>query len=104
MTERRYQMTRLAKGDYLLPSNDLQTLWRISSYEEDGSAIGTRADGTEYEITGTFWQAARYVVPLQEVDVDRLVEDVDDWERWSVAYHMERSRAAAIEAALSARV
>ena len=38
MTERKYQMTRISAGDYLLPSNDGKTLWRICAYEEDGSA------------------------------------------------------------------
>lgn len=36
--ERKYALIRLAKGDYLLMSNDAKRLWRISAYHEDGSA------------------------------------------------------------------
>jgi len=38
-TARKYVMTRIDKGDYLLPSNDGETLWRIRQYM-DGPSWG----------------------------------------------------------------
>lgn len=38
-TERKYAMTRIATGDYLLPSNDARTIWRIERYT-DGPSLG----------------------------------------------------------------
>lgn len=56
MTERVYTTTRLGAGDYLLPSNDAQTLWRLRSYLEDGSAEDYRGR----KLTGTFWHIFRW--------------------------------------------
>lgn len=36
---RKYAMTRLGSGDYLLPSNDGETLWRLCLYEDDDRKV-----------------------------------------------------------------
>lgn len=65
MTQRKWQMIRVSAGDYLLPSNDRQKLWRIHRYEEqDGELV---------------WAASRYRLGGPEV----AVEDVDVLEWWN---------------------
>jgi hypothetical protein len=96
MVERLYAMTKLGAGDWLLPGNDGQTLWRIRSYDEDGSAV--RGDGTP--VIGTFWAVYRFRYPLE-----RLSSEPDVWESESAWIECEfghRRRADAITAALAA--
>jgi len=90
--ERKYQITRLNRGDYLLPSNDGRTLWRIYSYEEDGSAETYQGR----VIKGTFWANARRPMPREGVAVGDLL-DWSDWEFWAGPFD---SRSEAIEEAL----
>jgi hypothetical protein len=46
-TARQHRMIRLEKGDYLLPSNDAQILWRIAQYDEDdGTKLWDSGVGT----------------------------------------------------------
>jgi hypothetical protein len=100
--ERKYQMTRVRAGVYLLPSNDLQTLWRISSYTEHGD--GEWANGRV--IRGTFWETARHTTPLPKIAPHLIGDDEaldflwgDQWESYSFVHP---TRAEAIESALSA--
>ena len=100
--ERKYRMIRVSAGDYLLPSNDLKTLWRIYKYREDGSAKwGPDEHGKYHDITGEFWACARYERPFDgKLD---MVEDFDflDWgDHWLHWDGMARSRQEAIDAAL----
>ena len=89
---RRYSMTRIRDGDYLLPSNDAQTLWRITRYTEDGSAAWVDPDnGSEHPIVGIFWSAAKYNGSL-----DRLPDDLTDWEHWDHWSDMHRTRREAV--------
>ena len=75
-------MTRLRKGDYLLPSNDAQTLWRIYQYEEDGSLIEELPDRAERPVVGLFWATARRSMPKEGAFVHEIAE-WDDWEFYS---------------------
>lgn len=79
---RKYAMTRVRKGDYLLPSNDAQTLWRIYQYEEDGSLIHELPDRTEKPVVGWFWATAKRPMPREGAFVGDILE-WDDWEFWS---------------------
>ena len=88
--ERKFAMRRLKAGDYLLPSNDGRTIWRIATYHEDGSA--QRNDGTA--VTGTFWGVWRYV--------GRGTVDPDEWNDFDMFDGSLKSRAEAVETALSA--
>lgn len=75
MRERKWQMTRVGAGDYLLPSNDEQTLWRITKYEERDGTL-TRGDGTV--VNGDFWALWRLRFPLP--DYDAVDHDLWDWD------------------------
>lgn len=81
-------MTRLSRGDYLLPSNDAQTLWRIATYEE--------IEGEMY------WGLWRWDggFPTGEQIAAALEEGwwTDRWEFWEGEH---RSRGSAAEAALN---
>lgn len=91
--ERKYAMTRIKKGDYLLPSNDARTLFRIANYEEDGSAEW----GNGRKLIGTYWAVYRRPMPREGVSVGSLLEWDDDWEFWSGPHE---NRQQAIEEAL----
>lgn len=96
---RRYQMTRVAAGDYLLPSNDARTLWRITSYVEDGSLMEVRANGTERPVRGTFWSTWYRDMPEPDTDVESLLQW--GWDGgWREYVSMLRTRQEAIEEAL----
>ena len=101
MTERRYVLTRITAGDYLLPSNDARRLYRISVHYEDGSASSLDRDGNEHVIRGTFWQAACWHTGGLPTDHDVQSDDFLDWMNWHTVDYMLPTRAAAIEAALS---
>jgi len=79
--ERKYALIRLSKGDYLLPSNDGQTLWRIYTYGEDGSAEW----GNGKKIVGTFWGCAKYNRPLPSIPDPPPYDFIEwvDWEPWA---------------------
>lgn len=89
---RKYAMTRLARGDYLLPSNDGRTLWRIYTYEEDGSAENYQGR----VVKGTFWACARRPMPRGGAFVGELLE-WSDWDFWAGPFE---SRSEAIEEAI----
>lgn len=93
--ERKYALTRLSKGDYLLPSNDAQTLWRVYTYEEDGSASFVIRDGSEQVIKGIFWALAKRPMPNPDVPFD-----LEEWEGWVPWADLFDSRKEAIEDAL----
>lgn len=91
-------MTRLRRGDYLLPSNDGATLWRIYSYEEEGSLVDTLPDGSERPVIGAFWACARRPFPKPGELIE--LEGWFDWEFWAGPLP---TRQAAIEEALRAK-
>lgn len=93
-TERRWQMTRLAAGDYLLPSNDGTTLWRLERYEERDGTL-TRDDGSV--VNADFWMVSRFRLPLDEASA----HDLDDRSLWVGHRWMLPTRAAAIAEAMS---
>jgi hypothetical protein len=37
--ERKYALTKVGLQDYVLPSNDAKTLWRIATYGEDDGIV-----------------------------------------------------------------
>ena len=92
--ERKYAMTRIGPGDYILPDNDGATLWRIYSYEEDGSAEWM--DGSK--VRGTFWAAAKFDT---WVAMSEPLPDFLEWHRWQLWASTMTTRRKAIEAALA---
>lgn len=109
--QRRWQMTRVQAGDYLLPSNDGKRLWRISAYEEDGSLTEYAPGQTDVRlagdqgraIRGRFWKLSYFRRDDLEA-ADRLLQsDVDaflDWGEWVEVDALLESRRAAIDASL----
>jgi hypothetical protein len=110
--ERKWSMIRLDAGDYLLPSNDRRTLWRVMSYTEDGSAMVDDGRGGIRHLTGTWWQIAKcrvFDVDVSggwEESIERLPRDLIDpnmfpdyWDVWESGL---RTRRDAVAAALRA--
>jgi hypothetical protein len=99
---RHYKLTRLRAGEYLVPSNDAQTLWRISSYEEDGSASSTDSEGREHVLRGMFWQTWKWNGTIEQAQAlaERAVEEFEFLydERWHVWSHLHATRQEALEA------
>lgn len=91
--QRKYQMTRLRRGDYLLPSNDAQTLWRIHTYYENGSVEGLK---------GTFWAASKWDDAWPTIEALAETIEMNWWERWIFWSGPFNTRAEAIQDALSA--
>jgi hypothetical protein len=86
---RKYVLTKLGAGDYLLPSNDGRTLWRISKYEE----LGTGARGMFSEHVWGIWKYDERVqkgVPV----------DTEDWSRWQMVEGPHDTRAESIKRAM----
>lgn len=97
MTERRYRMIRLGAGDYLLPSNDGNTLWRFRTYEEDGSA----EDWTGRKVVGTYWAIWKWDGEFPTFDqFAAALENDDDFSRWLFWAGPFNKRADAIDDAI----
>ncbi len=93
--ERRYALRRIGAGDYLLPSNDGRTLWRVQRYT-DGPSAGL----ADWPRDLTFWRVLRWPHALSE-DTKLDEYDVGDLSRWHEVAEMFKTRRDAIRAALS---
>ena len=104
--ERRWAMIRVRAGDYLLPSNDKTTLWRLATYEEHGDAEWQDGDGRWHKIRGTFWAVYRYEHgrrSFPDLDAPEWTgDDFLDWDRWVCHETSLATRAAAIDSVLRA--
>lgn len=88
--ERKYALTKVGPGDYLLPSNDHCIVWRIARYE-DGPASGLDLPRNQ-----SFWGVWRW---HQDVSMGGHV-DTGSWDRWELWSGLHASRAAAIDDAM----
>lgn len=101
--ERTFQMVKVSAGDWLLPSNDGQQLWRLRAYDETGDAVLVDADGNESTLIGRFWDASLCELSPQTIVDDEIEQfDVLDPSLWSLQATCLRSRTEAIEFALRA--
>ena len=91
MVKRKYALSRIKAGDYLLPSNDRKTIWRIAQYEEDGNAQYN--DGTK--LIGRFWGAWKYIGR----DSDTI--NLQEWSDFNMLGSLFRSRTEAIKFAMN---
>jgi len=89
--ERIYALTRVTAGDYIVPSNDGRTLWRVYRYYEDGSA----SYGDDTPLRGWFWSVASYA---ELFPVERLPLDFLEWEHWETHETLLASRKDALDA------
>jgi len=99
VAERKYALTRISSGDYFLPANDGSKLWRIYTYEEDGSLYSG-----DRQVKGKFWAVARSRGTVDEAQ--RLLQsDPDtllDWGEWEFWAGPLRTRNEAIQEAIRA--
>lgn len=97
--ERKYVLTKLAPGDYLLPSNDAKTLWRITRYEDLATSDGRGMVGVHV------WGLWRWGLPLggapavQHWPYPAFI-DTDDSRLWEMVESNLQTRAEAIQEAL----
>jgi hypothetical protein len=94
--ERRFALTRLGSGDYLLPSNDERGLYRIQAYDEDGS-LSAPGGGA---IRGRFWLIYVHAGEVDRDDLGRITGgpvDPDDPYEWIALEYGFPTRKAAIE-------
>ena len=77
--KRKYIITKISVGDYLLPDNDGCTLWRLRKYE-DGVSYGLE----QYDHDFTRWSLYRYARHLSAdtgpYSLDAV--DLDDQNEW----------------------
>lgn len=90
--ERKYALSKIKAGDYLLPSNDAQIIWRLRSYE-DGPSHGIE----DWPRDITLWGAWRWRGNVDALDTIDF-EDADQWAHEGDGF---TSRAGAIQWALS---
>jgi hypothetical protein len=90
---RKYAMTKVTRGDYLLPSNDGETIWRIHSYK-DGPSCGL--DPKVFPTDFTAW-ALRMWTGSGGLQASL---DLEDWDRWRQVAVGLKTRADAIAEAL----
>lgn len=80
MRERKYQLTKVTAGDWLLPSNDAQTLWRI-------------------RFDGTWWSLLAFSGDADFDEFDRA--DIHERGKWTFVCGLLHTRTEAINKALS---
>jgi hypothetical protein len=91
--ERKYTMTRIDSGDYLLPSNDGKTIWRIRRYDEE--FIGRDSITIE---TRNYWGIWRWLgLTLTAFSG----AEVDDWSQWDFCEGLHTRRKDAVNSALN---
>jgi hypothetical protein len=86
----KYALTKVGAGDYLLPSNDAQNIWRIHRYT-DGPSNGLDLP-RDRELWGV-WRWTGRVGPGTYVDTG-------SWDRWELRSDTYDTRRDAITAAL----
>lgn len=88
--KRKYALTKVKAQDYLLPSNDAKTIWRLTTYMEGPSS------GVEHmERDETFWGVWKWT---GREGLDGF--SPDDWAHWEFHEGWHATRAEAINAAL----
>jgi hypothetical protein len=88
MSERKFALTKVAPGDYLLPGNDERSLWRIAQYQ-DGESFGLDMTGDR-----TYWGA--WIYTRRGAILALLPEDFLEWDYWQMEASSCRTRAEAI--------
>lgn len=90
MADRKYAMTRIEAGDYLLLSNDASALWRICSYHEDGSAGNFDGNGKFVPLVGMFWSVWKYGPGGPSKFDPEHIEGFSEWLHWAGPFDTRR--------------
>lgn len=93
--QRKYALTKIRYGDYLLPSNDGCTIWRITSYT-DGPSFGLDPDVFPTDFHR--WRLAKWDRPVDPHRGGQV--DVDDDLHWEHVEDDFRTRRDAIKEAM----
>lgn len=91
--ERKFVLSKVAAGDYLLPSNDGERLYRITRYV-DGPSFGLEFITADRD----FWRVRKWKHELDAWDWEPNPLWEDNWTE--VAFHFD-TRREAIDCALS---
>lgn len=91
MPDRKYAMTKIGKGDYLLPSNDGKTIWRIRRYTDGPSG------GLDWDADRDLWGIWRWLGSSLTAFNGACV---DDWSQWDFMEGFHDTRKEAVDAAL----
>jgi hypothetical protein len=99
-TNRKHALTKVTAGDYLLPSNDGRTLWRIVKSEET-VPVESGHDITRDQTTKTvlLWSTWRWTRSMPGLPIDANLVGLD-WEDWELTEQWLPKRADAIKAVL----
>lgn len=90
MSDRKYALTKIGTGDWLLPSNDGRILWRIRLYDEE---IPVGDDAFETRERWGVWKWLGHIAP-------GAVPDPMEPEEWDFFEGFHETRREAIDAAL----
>lgn len=85
---RKYALTKIEAGDWLLPSNDAKTIWRIREYTD---LVAARDGHGDEEVD--YWGLWRWIGHETQVDPD-------EWNCWDFYDGSYARRSEAIQAAL----
>lgn len=91
VVERRFALTRVRAGDYLLLSNDGRHVFRICRYVDGPSG------GLPWPRDREMWAARRWVRSPRGAT---LLVDLENWDAWEVLSDMHATRRDAVQAAL----
>lgn len=94
--QRKYVLTKIGPGDYLLPSNDDgERIWRIAKYV-DGPSHGLEEWSRDREVWGLYTSS---LLNNSHGQLDRRAMDLD-WAEWEMEDGAFETRQEAIDAAM----
>jgi hypothetical protein len=85
---RKYALTKIGKGDYIVPSNDAEKLFRV-----------TQVDDIDNDKPVRVWSVHVYDTLVARMG-DDLPDDFLEWKRWTEVSHFHRTRQDALDDAL----
>lgn len=97
-TKRKYALTKVDAGDYLLPANNGRTLWRIARYQ-DGPSTGLE-DMPRDDMFWGVWRWTGHVGIDTQSGRIAVADGLEDWSLWEMDASLLRTRAEAIEEAM----
>jgi hypothetical protein len=99
--QRKYVLTKLGAGDYLMPGNNGQTLWRLRHYDEEFAADNPLGS-TEVRVRKVWgvWRCVGYSVRQFQSAIAAGAIDIDDDTLWDYFAGIGKTRNEVIQDAL----